>query len=66
MCRHPAQKLPVPQLPDELAVASLDFTTNGDDTRAPLDSQALEGAVVDVHQLGLGRDLTSVVGVVNH
>src|SRR5690606_2102094 len=50
----------------ELAVPDSDLSPHRHDARPPVDLHALEGAVVDVHLVCRGADLSPVVRVVDH
>src|SRR5258705_12703784 len=60
------QELSVAQLADELSVAHLHFAADSNRSRSAFKVPTFEGAVVDVHLLRLGRDLASVIGIIDH
>src|SRR5690606_6044497 len=64
--RLAAQQAAAPGVADELAVPHGHLAAHRDDAGAPVDLDALEARVVDVHGLRLGADGAAVVGVVDH
>src|SRR5690606_4300576 len=53
-------------LAHELAVAHSDLAADCDHARPTVELEALEGAVIHVHLVGLGADHAAVTGVVHH
>ncbi len=54
------------ELANEFTVAHLHFPANGNGRRPPFDFPVFERTIVDIHQLGLVRNLPAVVGIVHY
>src|SRR6188474_2890757 len=66
MRRCPLQKSSVAQLADEFSVAHLHLAADSNRRWSAFELPAFESAVVNVHLLGLGRNLAAVVGIIDH